>query len=251
MAAELGCAACCRASLVKERRGAFWGARNRICRVDDGFLVLPCHPHGHQGVIDPLRRVGTTTLFRDRKSVPRQGSLAMPQDFPAHWGDAPAMQTRDLRPLPGGYGMGSGTLAAWIQQHLDKDAGVVPAPKEPDPDNARRELMYGYRSVATFVGKRESFAGEAFVFRLDSLAVTPNPASQNAKWVTPVAEGADHMIGRNDLYEHLVTAEALPVGARVKLEWNHDYVTVDGSSGPDRPVVALTQLPEGSVNESV
>ncbi len=32
------------------------------------------------------------------------------------------MQTRDLRTLPGVYGMGSGTLARWIQDNLDRDA---------------------------------------------------------------------------------------------------------------------------------
>ena len=41
--------------------------------------------------------------------------------FPKHWGDPPRRQTRDLRPLPGGYGMGSGTLAKWIQENLDRD----------------------------------------------------------------------------------------------------------------------------------
>ena len=40
---------------------------------------------------------------------------------PKHWGDPPRRQTRDLRPLPGGYGMGSGTLARWIQENLDRD----------------------------------------------------------------------------------------------------------------------------------
>ncbi len=44
------------------------------------------------------------------------------KEFPAHWGDPPRLQTRDLRPLPGGYGRGSGTLAKWIQANLDKDA---------------------------------------------------------------------------------------------------------------------------------
>ena len=29
--------------------------------------------------------------------------------YPAHWGAPPLRQTRDLRPLPGGYGRGSGT----------------------------------------------------------------------------------------------------------------------------------------------
>ena len=42
--------------------------------------------------------------------------------FPANWGRPPLRQTRDLRPLPGGYGRGSGTLARWIQENLDKDA---------------------------------------------------------------------------------------------------------------------------------
>jgi len=42
--------------------------------------------------------------------------------FPAHWGPPPLRQTRDLRILPGGYGRGSGTLARWIQENLDRDA---------------------------------------------------------------------------------------------------------------------------------
>ena len=42
--------------------------------------------------------------------------------YPAHWGALPLRQTRELRPLPGGYGRGSGTLVRWIQQNLDKDA---------------------------------------------------------------------------------------------------------------------------------
>jgi 2'-phosphotransferase len=28
----------------------------------------------------------------------------------------------DYRPLPGGYGHGSGTLARWIQENMDADA---------------------------------------------------------------------------------------------------------------------------------
>jgi hypothetical protein len=42
--------------------------------------------------------------------------------FPAHWGDPPRIQTRDLRPLPGGYGQGSSTLANWIKANMEKDA---------------------------------------------------------------------------------------------------------------------------------
>ena len=48
-----------------------------------------------------------------------------PKEYPAHWGEPPRMQTRDLRQLPGGYGMGSGTLARWIRENLDRDAAAA------------------------------------------------------------------------------------------------------------------------------
>ncbi|MDE0569653.1 MAG: DUF1080 domain-containing protein [Verrucomicrobiales bacterium] len=41
--------------------------------------------------------------------------------FPAHWGDPPKIQTRDFRPLPGGYGNGSSTLVKWISKNLEQD----------------------------------------------------------------------------------------------------------------------------------
>ena len=52
------------------------------------------------------------------------GPLSKPggrKPYPGHWGDPPLRQTRDLRPLPGGYVTGSGTLARWIQENLDRD----------------------------------------------------------------------------------------------------------------------------------
>lgn len=63
--------------------------------------------------------------------------------FPAHWGAPPLVQTRDLRPFPGGYGQGSGTLAKWIQTNLDLDAkdpnrGKTPQPSpSPEPKNEK------------------------------------------------------------------------------------------------------------------
>ena len=44
------------------------------------------------------------------------------QAFPAAWGAPPRMQTKDLRPLPGGYGRGSGTLARWIKVSRQRKA---------------------------------------------------------------------------------------------------------------------------------
>jgi hypothetical protein len=67
------------------------------------------------------------------------GQDTEPSRFPPHWGDPPAIQTRDYVPLPGDYGFGSSTLARWIQQNLDRDerqAGDQPLvlPRQPDGD---------------------------------------------------------------------------------------------------------------------
>ncbi len=54
--------------------------------------------------------------------------------FPAHWGQPPLAQTRDLRTLPGGYGKGSGTLARWIKGNLKTDAK--------DPNKAKPQKVF-------------------------------------------------------------------------------------------------------------
>ncbi len=45
--------------------------------------------------------------------------------YPAHWGEKPQAQTRDLRELPAGFGQGSSTLAKWIQEHIDEDTKLM------------------------------------------------------------------------------------------------------------------------------
>lgn len=50
--------------------------------------------------------------------------------FPAHWGPPPQIQTMDYRPLPGGYGFGSSTLAHWIEKNLKQDQQA--RPRRPD-----------------------------------------------------------------------------------------------------------------------
>ena len=47
--------------------------------------------------------------------------------YPAHWGEPPAIQTRDRVELPGGYGRGSSTLKKWIAANLEKDKGSAAA----------------------------------------------------------------------------------------------------------------------------
>jgi hypothetical protein len=68
--------------------------------------------------------------------------------FPAHWGEPPRIQTRDLRELPGGYGTGSGTLAKWIQDNLDKDAAAAPATPRPQLVQPRQPDGQGTISVS-------------------------------------------------------------------------------------------------------
>ena len=64
-----------------------------------------------------------------------------PRPFPPHWGKPPAIQTKDIRPLPGGFGMGSSTLAHWISGNIEEDKangkgpggpGKPEGPKKPD-----------------------------------------------------------------------------------------------------------------------
>ena len=54
--------------------------------------------------------------------------------FPLHWGNPPDIQTKDYRPLPGNFGMGSSTLANWIKDKIaeDKENGKLPGDRKPD-----------------------------------------------------------------------------------------------------------------------
>ncbi len=53
--------------------------------------------------------------------------------FPPHWGRPPAVQTKDFKKLPLGFGMGSSTLAKWILENVKKDKARPPRPDKPKP----------------------------------------------------------------------------------------------------------------------
>jgi hypothetical protein len=55
-----------------------------------------------------------------------------PKPFPLHWGRPPLAQTKDLRPLPGDFGHGSSTLAAWVESNIKSDHSNKDKPK-PEP----------------------------------------------------------------------------------------------------------------------
>ena len=83
-----------------------------------------------------------TSVFADPEG-PRPNKIEKPdavkperKPFPKHWGAPPRIQTKDLRPLPGGFGRGSSTLASWIAKHLKEDIekGVIPKRPKPSPE---------------------------------------------------------------------------------------------------------------------
>ena len=90
-----------------------WGSPPAIQTQD--YIPLPGgYGHGSSTLAHWIQR----NLNRDKRTPP----VNVPKPFPAHWGSPPRIQTRDYRPLPGGYGRGSSTLARWIQGNLDRDA---------------------------------------------------------------------------------------------------------------------------------
>jgi|TARA_E500000178_G_scaffold350772_1_gene410393 DNA repair exonuclease SbcCD ATPase subunit len=62
--------------------------------------------------------------------------------FPTHWGRPPEIQLKDYRPLPGGFGMGSSTLAYWIKENIEEDAKKGKPEVDPkDPRNIEKETL--------------------------------------------------------------------------------------------------------------
>jgi hypothetical protein len=78
---------------------------------------------------------------------PEVGRPAPKQHFPLHWGKPPAIQTKDFRPLPGGFGMGSSTLANWIKENIEEDKangkgpGILTDKEKLDPRKVEGEVL--------------------------------------------------------------------------------------------------------------
>lgn len=93
--------------------------------------------------------------------------------YPAHWGAPPRMQTKDLRPLPGGYGMGSGTLRAWIQKNLDQDAKAAqPGEDKKSTVTAKEEIQQVEKKIAEMedMATRARFTEEGLKKHQEELA---------------------------------------------------------------------------------
>lgn len=56
------------------------------------------------------------------KALMEPAANAIVPPYPDHWSDMPQIETMDYRPLPAGFGFGSSTRAAWIEENLKADA---------------------------------------------------------------------------------------------------------------------------------
>lgn len=108
------------AKVVKRKLPA---SEKRYVRFDKQGLLLSCFTVDTRIADDaPRKGVYISSLKIGGKDKPKVHRSPSGKAFPASWGAPPRLQTKDLRPLPGGYGRGSGTLARWIQMNLDRDA---------------------------------------------------------------------------------------------------------------------------------
>ena len=140
----------------------------RALQLADGNLERACDiiMEGRLDLSTPAAEEATTPP-PDRNAPPEADTSPAPaaaegeRRFPAHWGDAPLAQTRDLRPLPGGYGSGSGTLAAWIEGKLAEDeAAAAAAAAAPAPAPAEAAAPAGL-SIEAVQAAMAAMAGQA------------------------------------------------------------------------------------------
>lgn len=108
----------------------------------DRFVLTTKKEDGRPTGLGPATRVQSGTLPDAFPMVAASvantsaETKSTPQQYPEHWGQPPQIQTRDLVPLPGGYGRGSSTLAKWIEKNLAKDQTPLVEPRQPDGDGS-------------------------------------------------------------------------------------------------------------------
>merc|ERR1711865_902993 len=154
--------------------------------------------------------------------------------FPGHWGQPPLRQTRDLRDLPGGYGQGSGTLAKWIQDNLDKDqAATAPAPAESRfPGHWGQPPLRQTRDLRDLPGGYGQGSGTLAKWIQDNLdkdqaATAPAPAESRF----PAHWGQPPLRQTRDLRD---LPGAYGKGSGTLAKWIHDNLDKDQAAAPDQ-----------------
>lgn len=111
------------AAAVRKQFPRHWGPPPRIQTMD----IVPL-PDGYGRGSSTLANWIKRKMERDQR---QPNAIPKLKQFPAHWGQPPRIQTKDYRPLPGGFGRGSSTLARWIQNNLNRDARIAATKLKP------------------------------------------------------------------------------------------------------------------------
>ena len=100
------------------------------------FLAIISKAAGEPRKKPPLEKASVGQVKQLDKPTTKPAVKPARKPFPPHWGKPPSLQTRDMRPLPFGFGMGSSSLAGWIKENVKKDKenkAKPDRPKRPEP----------------------------------------------------------------------------------------------------------------------
>ena len=99
------------------------------------------------------------------------------KEFPAHWGQPPAIQTQDYVELPDGYGHGSSTLAKWIAANLSRDKAAASNTEPVRPPSVLYENNFEKADAGKLPDEFMALAGDFVVKRDGTNQVLELPGS--------------------------------------------------------------------------
>lgn len=118
------------------------------------------------------------------------------KEFPARWGEPPAIQTQDYVELPADYGHGSSTLAKWITTNLNRDKAAAWS-AEPAKSDALYENNFEKAEAGKLPDEFMALAGD-FIVKTDGtnqfLELPGSPLDSFAVQFGP-SESADVAVG--------------------------------------------------------
>jgi hypothetical protein len=116
--------------------------------------------------------------------------------------------------------------------------------------------MYRYSSTAEFTAKVDrpcrllteecphhcKHSKCSYDFQILEIQYEKNDESSHTKWVIPVQAGERISVSAEDMGECRDVADELVAGDKVRLNWEHNYVVIEGGGGPKRPVKLLEMI---------
>lgn len=136
-------------------------------------------------------------------------------------------------------------------------ASAEPEPAKPAPAAEQRELLSSHDTIARFTGisdhrcrgltalcpDRCGHSGRLATFEIVKYLAYQKPGKygdEKGKTFSVLIE--DNLKNAKVPEAILKSINSLKPGALVHLQWNHDYITRDGSRFPERPIVRVEEL---------